>query len=1028
MDIALSAATLTSAAAGFDRLVAAVAAAEGAFRRLVSAAGTTAPGGRLLDDAVALERERLRLVGRSNEAYRDQGDLIADAAAAQRRAAERSGEAWDGFGDRLAETFERLFGRIVQDGRLRFEGLFGALRPLVGDLLGRLTGFDFGPILGSVGRLLKGGGGSAGGLLGQLAGLAVPILGGSGGPGGGIGGLLGSVLGGSGGLGSIAGLAGSLFAPLFGGTGGLGGLLGPAAGALGALLPIPGANVVAAALPLVAGFFEDKDYPFAKAGIGVSGGKVASDPFALDDGPLDQIGQLGARVAGALQDLLDGLGGSVGDLADLTAVGYSSGRKSILPKGFFAGIDATRGANFATGAVFAGLDDPEEAVLRAVQTGLLRAFRTGAVQGVDPTDAGTLTLGLRRAVAADFTSLDDGLADIAFLRDFGRTLERLKAAGDPAATQRLDLADKAAEQGGEDAERIRAFLEKATRLFAPLDPVDAGPEEPAVPEAPAERRPITDEGRIVGYEDPDPAVTVPATTIVELPVGDDDVAAERLAAARAAIDDYVQALLGIADAAGDTAPLTGYALQLAEAEARLDGLSAALREAGYSAEEAATLIERGKDAARDRLRDAFEDDVGRDLRAATGLGAVDQVRALVEAIEARRSEGAALGADVAGLDELLRLQVEALVSAGTLSVAALDGLRAEFADNAVVSDALAQALSLQTGAANDNIAAQLTLADVTRLATRELDAQIREQEEVRRSAEAVVEAIADTRRRLALDPDLSTLSPAEQLDRARREFEDLASRSLAGDQAAQAALPAASEAYLELARDFYASNEDYARIFRQVDDTLRGTGDVADRQLQVAEAQLEELRELRRALTGEIGDLPDPSADFGSNPTRNRILARLTGYAGDFGNGGFAAFRPGLSAEVNALVDAIASAINFADGGVMTRGGPLELHRYAFGGVASRPQLALFGEGRMPEAYVPLPDGRSIPVTVSAPANDAIGREPDPGAARRTAGIETLVEETRRLRADIAGLRAENATLRRSLERLAAGSGTGRAA
>lgn len=52
----------------------------------------------------------------------------------------------------------------------------------------------------------------------------------------------------------------------------------------------------------------------------------------------------------------------------------------------------------------------------------------------------------------------------------------------------------------------------------------------------------------------------------------------------------------------------------------------------------------------------------------------------------------------------------------------------------------------------------------------------------------------------------------------------------------------------------------------------------------------------------------------------------------------------------------------FADGGIMTSRGPLPLQRYAMGGIADRPQLAMFGEGATPEAYVPLPDGRSIPV------------------------------------------------------------------
>ena len=54
----------------------------------------------------------------------------------------------------------------------------------------------------------------------------------------------------------------------------------------------------------------------------------------------------------------------------------------------------------------------------------------------------------------------------------------------------------------------------------------------------------------------------------------------------------------------------------------------------------------------------------------------------------------------------------------------------------------------------------------------------------------------------------------------------------------------------------------------------------------------------------------------------------------------------------------------FAKGGVMSSGGPMPLRRYAEGGIARRPQLAMFGEGSMPEAYVPLPDGRTIPVTL----------------------------------------------------------------
>ena len=54
----------------------------------------------------------------------------------------------------------------------------------------------------------------------------------------------------------------------------------------------------------------------------------------------------------------------------------------------------------------------------------------------------------------------------------------------------------------------------------------------------------------------------------------------------------------------------------------------------------------------------------------------------------------------------------------------------------------------------------------------------------------------------------------------------------------------------------------------------------------------------------------------------------------------------------------------FADGGIMTESGPMQLKKYSRGGIANSPQVAVFGEGSQPEAYVPLPDGRTIPVTM----------------------------------------------------------------
>jgi lambda family phage tail tape measure protein len=68
----------------------------------------------------------------------------------------------------------------------------------------------------------------------------------------------------------------------------------------------------------------------------------------------------------------------------------------------------------------------------------------------------------------------------------------------------------------------------------------------------------------------------------------------------------------------------------------------------------------------------------------------------------------------------------------------------------------------------------------------------------------------------------------------------------------------------------------------------------------------------------------------------------------------------------------IKSAFGFATGGVMTSDGPMPLKAYASGGVATSPQLALFGEGSMNEAFVPLPDGKRIPVSLKGGGGGAV--------------------------------------------------------
>lgn len=99
------------------------------------------------------------------------------------------------------------------------------------------------------------------------------------------------------------------------------------------------------------------------------------------------------------------------------------------------------------------------------------------------------------------------------------------------------------------------------------------------------------------------------------------------------------------------------------------------------------------------------------------------------------------------------------------------------------------------------------------------------------------------------------------------------------------------------------------------------------------------------------------------------------------------AFKSGSGGFFDSIGSSLKSLWPFADGGVMTSAGPLPLRRYAAGGIANSPQLAMFGEGRQPEAYVPLPDGRSIPVAMR-------GQNPNISIHNYAAGVEVTPQVT----------------------------------
>lgn len=99
--------------------------------------------------------------------------------------------------------------------------------------------------------------------------------------------------------------------------------------------------------------------------------------------------------------------------------------------------------------------------------------------------------------------------------------------------------------------------------------------------------------------------------------------------------------------------------------------------------------------------------------------------------------------------------------------------------------------------------------------------------------------------------------------------------------------------------------------------------------------------------------------------------------------------------------------MGYANGGIMTSLGDLPLKKYAGGGIARSPQVAIFGERRVnAEAYVPLPDGRTIPVTMNGggggPTISIDARGADAGVEQRLDAVLA-----RRMPAILAASRAD---------------------
>lgn len=151
----------------------------------------------------------------------------------------------------------------------------------------------------------------------------------------------------------------------------------------------------------------------------------------------------------------------------------------------------------------------------------------------------------------------------------------------------------------------------------------------------------------------------------------------------------------------------------------------------------------------------------------------------------------------------------------------------------------------------------------------------------------------------------------------------------------------------------------------------------------------------------------------------NAIFDKLTGGIVDWMlDGGSKGPGASTGSILSQIITGIAKILPFADGGIMTSRGPVPLRKYAGGGIATSPQLALFGEGSVPEAYVPVPSGR-IPVelrgggmrggmTVQTNINVNMAAPADGQGSGSSGGRGNMMEQARELGAIVTAMVNKN--------------------
>lgn len=477
-----------------------------------------------------------------------------------------------------------------------------------------------------------------------------------------------------------------------------------------------------------------------------------------------------------------------------------------------------------------------------------------------------------------------------------------------------------------------------------------------------------------------------------------------------AAQQYLLSLLGAKP------ELSATATAIQEMQGTAVALRAALVELGMTSDQAAAAISAGVTAAMSELASKFSNDLQREINDALGQGYLNEFADLMKRRQQALDDAARLGTGTALVDRWFQVSAQKIINDAGLAGSAIASLVALFPElGGVVKDSNAALRAAVEAAEAEVERARSALEQAYQREVSALDSVISRMK-------SFIDQFTKFRDSLWLNQSLSVLSPQQRLLEAQRQFRDVAALAAQGDETALGKLQDVSQAYLDEAKSFYASTEQYYAAFMEVQGVLEAAEDAANRQLSTAQQQLSALNQqvagliainnsvlsveaainnlmlAQSNLAAAMANLNN-ARDWGLRPEINKLLVsglseHGINYTGNFGAGEFGAWLGGQSQSVRDILAQIERTIPQSLVDFYSKVAPFQ-PAYASGTDFHPGGLAWVGEqGR---ELVNLPRGSQVI------PNDILRGF----AGRGGADNRELVAEVKALRQEVAALRGD---------------------